>query len=106
MISEEPLGFIRGLNSAYQCEEKGTVVMECEINKPKTTKCVWKRYGKPIVEDERYKIESVNGVQRLIISNAKLDDAGGISCTCVDQNTNDSETTSTKLNVLGKLIFN
>jgi hypothetical protein len=90
------------LDTTYQCEEKGAILMECEVNKPNSTKCIWKRFGKPIVEDERFKIESENGVQRLIIKNAKLDDAGGISCTCVDQNTNDSEATSTKLTVLGK----
>ncbi len=90
--------FLKGLNSSYQCEEKGSVVLDCEVNKP-NTKCVWKRYGKVIQPDDRFKIATDGCVQRLIISNANLNDAASITCACLDKDNDEAETTSTKLSV-------
>lgn len=76
--------------------------MECELNKP-NAKCVWKRYGKQILPDDRYKIESKDCVQRLLINDATLQDSASISCVCLGIDGDDEvATTGTKLIIEGQ----
>ena len=98
---EEPIDFIRKLNESYTAAEKETIELECEVNKD-NVKCIWKKYGKEIVPDERTKIEVKGRVQRLIFSNLNLDDKQNITCVAL-KNNDEVASTSGRLNVNGKL---
>ena len=99
-ILEDPIDFIRKLNESYTATEKETIEFECEVNKD-NVKCVWKRYGKEIVPNERTKIEVKGRVQRLILSNLTLDDKQNITCVAL-QKGDEVASTSGRLNVNGK----
>ncbi len=86
-FAELPLDFTRKLDEFYTDIEKGTVTLECEINK-ENTKCIWKRYGRGeiIVPDNKFRIESEGRIQRLIVSNLELDDQQNIACIALKNN--------------------
>jgi hypothetical protein len=88
------------LKESYTATEKETIEFECEVNKD-NVKCIWKKYGKQIVEDERTKIEVKGKVQRLILSNLNLDDKQNINCVAL-KNNEEVASTSGRLNVNGK----
>ncbi len=72
--------------------------MECEVNKD-NVKCIWKKFGKQILPDDRIKIEAIGRVQRLSMSNLALDDKQNIACVAIHKN---EEVASTS----GRLIVN
>ncbi len=95
--------FVRPLDDSYKAVEKDTLTLECEVNKD-NVRCVWKKYGKVVPEDERTRIESDGRVNRLIISGLTLADKQNINCVAVKGKNDDDElaSTSTKIVVNGK----
>jgi hypothetical protein len=99
--TEEPIDFIRKLQDSYTAVEKESIAFECEVNKD-NVKCIWKKYGKQILPDNRIKIEAKGKVQHLVISNLTLEDKQNITCVAL-HNGEEVASTSGKLNVNGKL---
>lgn len=100
-VKEEPVTFVRPLKETYECVEKETLTLECEVSKE--VKCVWKRYGKAIeVDGDRVKIETDGRVQRLIIKNASMSDKQSISCVAIRGRNEDDELASTSARIVVK----
>ena len=93
--------FIRKLEDLYTNIEKASIKLECEVNK-ENVRCVWKRYGKQIEEDDRIKIESEGRIQRLTISNLNLNDKQNISCVAVRGRNDEDELASTSTKIIIK----
>jgi titin len=92
--------FTRPLTESYTGVEKETLTLECEVSKD-NVRCVWKRYGKVVEDDERVRIESDGRVQRYIITNLTLADRQNLSCVAIRGRKVDEElaTTNTKIAV-------
>ena len=105
-VKEEPVVFVRKLNDEYTGVEKDTLTLECEVSKD-NVRCVWKRYGKVIEDDDRMKIESDGRVNKLIISNLTMTDKQNLTCVAVRGRNDDDElaSTGTKLIVKGLISF-
>ena len=105
-VKEEPVVFVRKLDDTYTAVEKQSVTMECEVNKD-NVKCVWKRYGKVIGEDERTRIEVDGRVHRITISNLNMQDKQNLACVAVKGRNDDDElaATFTKLVIKGKKLI-
>jgi hypothetical protein len=82
------------LAESYSAVEKGTLTLECEVSKD-NVKCVWKKYGKVLEEDDRVKIEVDGRIQRFIISNLTLTDRQNLSCVAIRGRMVDDELAST-----------
>lgn len=93
-VKEEPVVFVRQLKEVYQPVEKETLTLECEVSKD-NVRCVWKRYGKEIDQDDRVRVEVDGRVQRLIIENVTMSDKQSLSCVAVRGRNIDDELAST-----------
>jgi hypothetical protein len=93
-VKEEPVVFVRPLAESYTGVEKQTLTLECEVSKD-NVRCVWKKYGKVVEEDDRVKIEVNGRVQRFIISDLTLSDRQNLSCVAVRGRMVDDELAST-----------
>lgn len=90
------------MKESYNVTENESVTMECELNRG-DKKCVWKRYGKIIQDEERCTVEVDGLLQRLIIKDLTMFDKSNITCICIENSGKEITTTSTKLIIQGKL---
>ena len=66
-LSVEPVDFLTPLEDQEVNEIPGTATFECEISK-KNLKAEWRKGGKPISANKKYKISVDGGKHRLVIN--------------------------------------
>ncbi|XDV49254.1 hypothetical protein PO909_018537 [Leuciscus waleckii] len=77
-VREKPAVFLRSMEDVAG-EERGEVLLQCEVSKPSVTP-VWRKDGESLTASEKYEILHVGKSLTLIIRKLRKDDAGEYSC--------------------------
>lgn len=77
-LLEKPAVFLRSLEDVAG-EERGEVLLQCEVSKPSVTP-IWRKDGETLTANEKYEILHVGKSLTLIVRKLRKDDGGEYIC--------------------------